>query len=140
MADSATRVKLLCEIAAALGPLVDMHGDKSDDPLSRYIETLAFEAQRLGLQARVNGSDCTSMHSMDSYCVSQLMPLIALSSVSVITNPLINITLLGWHDGRPARRLAAWADANRSQHTRWLPRLPQTAAQAPGKPNKLLFI
>ena len=62
MADSATRVKLLCEIAAALGPLVDMHGDKSDDPLSRYIETLAFDAQRLGLQGRVTASDCTSMH------------------------------------------------------------------------------
>ena len=75
------------------------------------------------MQARVTGSDCTSMHSMDSYCVSQLMSLIALSSVSVITNPLINITLMGRHDGYPAQRLAAWADANRIQHTRRLPRL-----------------
>ncbi|MDO9194884.1 amidohydrolase family protein [Rhodoferax sp.] len=100
----ATSVKLLCEIAAERGLLVDMHCDESDDPLSRHIETLAFEAQRLGLQGRVNGSHCTSMHSMDNYYVSKLLPLIAESGVSVIANPLINITLQGRHDTYPKRR------------------------------------
>jgi cytosine deaminase len=104
MADGATSVKLLCEIAAERGLLVDMHCDESDDPLSRHIETLAFEAQRLGLQGRVNGSHCTSMHSMDNYYVSKLLPLIAESGVSVIANPLINITLQGRHDTYPKRR------------------------------------
>ena len=104
MADGATSVKLLCEIAAERGKLVDMHCDESDDPLSRHIETLAFEAQRLGLQGRVNGSHCTSMHSMDNYYVSKLIPLIAESGVSVIANPLINITLQGRHDTYPKRR------------------------------------
>src|SRR5215207_8471748 len=47
MADGAASVKLLCEIAAERGLLVDMHCDESDDPLSRHIETLADEAQRL---------------------------------------------------------------------------------------------
>ena len=104
MADGAASVKLLCEIAAQRGLLVDMHCDESDDPLSRHIETLAFEAQRLGLQGRVNGSHCTSMHSMDNYYVSKLLPLIADSGVSVIANPLINITLQGRHDTYPKRR------------------------------------
>ena len=104
MADGAASVKLLCEIAAERGLLVDMHCDESDDPLSRHIETLAFEAQRLGLQGRVNGSHCTSMHSMDNYYVSKLLPLIAQSGVSVIANPLINITLQGRHDSYPKRR------------------------------------
>jgi cytosine deaminase len=104
MADGATSVRLLCEIAAARGLLVDMHCDESDDPLSRHIETLAFEAQRLGLQGRVTGSHCTSMHSMDNYYVSKLLPLIAESGVSVIANPLINITLQGRHDSYPKRR------------------------------------
>ena len=97
-------VKLLCEIAAGRGKLVDMHCDESDDPLSRHIETLAFEAQRLGLQGRVTGSHCTSMHSMDNYYVSKLLPLIAESGVSVVANPLINITLQGRHDTYPKRR------------------------------------
>jgi cytosine deaminase len=104
MTEGAASVRLLCEIAAERGKLVDMHCDESDDPMSRHIETLAFEAQRLGLQGRVSGSHCTSMHSMDNYYVSKLLPLIAESGVSVIANPLINITLQGRHDTYPKRR------------------------------------
>ena len=100
----ALSVRLLCELAADLGTLVDMHCDESDDPQSRHIETLAFETQRLGLQGRVTGSHCTSMHSMDNYYVSKLLPLIAEAQVSVIANPLINITLQGRHDSYPKRR------------------------------------
>jgi cytosine deaminase len=104
MTQGAESVKLLCELAAERGKLVDMHCDETDDPLSRHIESLAFETQRLGLQGRVNGSHCTSMHSMDNYYVSKLLPLIAESGVSVVANPLINITLQGRHDTYPKRR------------------------------------
>ncbi|MEF7615155.1 amidohydrolase family protein [Aquincola sp. MAHUQ-54] len=104
MADGAESVRLLCEIAAARGLRVDMHCDESDDPLSRHIETLAFHAQRLGLQGRVTGSHLTSMHSMDNYYVSKLMPLIAEAGVHAVANPLINITLQGRHDTYPKRR------------------------------------
>ena len=104
MADGAESVRLLCELAAERGLPVDMHCDESDDPHSRHIETLAFEAQRLGLQGRVTGSHCTSMHSMDNYYVSKLLPLIAEGGVSVVANPLINITLQGRHDSYPKRR------------------------------------
>ena len=44
------------------------------------------------------------MHSMDNYYVSKLLPLIAESQVSVVANPLINITLQGRHDHLPKRR------------------------------------
>ena len=104
MAEGAASVRLLCELAAERGLPVDMHCDESDDPLSRHIETLAFETGRLGLQGRVTGSHCTSMHSMDNYYVSKLLPLIAEAGVSVIANPLINITLQGRHDSYPKRR------------------------------------
>src|SRR6218665_2443200 len=98
MGDGAESVRLLCELAAARGLRVDMHCDESDDPLSRHIETLAFHAQRLGLQGRVTGSHCTSMHSMDNYYVSKLLPLIAESGVSIVANPILNITLQGRPD------------------------------------------
>ena len=104
MSEGSASVKLLCEIAAERGKLVDMHCDETDDPMSRHIETLAYETHRLGLQGRVTGSHCTSMHSMDNYYVSKLIPLIAESGVSVIANPLINITLQGRHDTYPKRR------------------------------------
>ena len=104
MADGAASVKLLCEFAADQGLRVDMHCDESDDPLSRHIETLAAETLRLGLQGRVAGSHLTSMHSMDNYYVSKLLPLMRESGVAAIANPLINITLQGRHDTYPKRR------------------------------------
>ena len=104
MEDGARSVTALCEMAAERGLMVDMHCDETDDPLSRHIETLAYETQRLGLQGRVAGSHLTSMHSMDSYYVSKLLPLIAEAQVAAIPNPLINIVLQGRHDGYPKRR------------------------------------
>ena len=104
MQDGADSVKLLCELAAERGLPVDLHCDESDDPLSRHIETLAFHTQRLGLQGRVTGSHLTSMHSMDNYYVSKLLPLIAEAGVHAVANPLINITLQGRHDSYPKRR------------------------------------
>jgi cytosine deaminase len=104
MADGARSVTALCEIAAERGLLVDMHCDETDDPMSRHIETLAYETQRLGLKGRVAGSHLTSMHSMDNYYVSKLLPLIAEAGVHAIPNPLINIVLQGRHDTYPKRR------------------------------------
>ncbi len=104
MADGAESVRLLCELAAERGLMVDFHCDESDDPLSRHIETLAFETQRLGLQGRVTGSHLTSMHGMDNYYVSKLIPLMVEAGVHAIPNPAINIMLQGRHDGYPKRR------------------------------------
>ena len=104
MEDGRRSVPHLCEIAEQRGLQVDMHCDETDDPQSRHIEQLACETQRLGLQGRVAGSHLTSMHSMDNYYVSKLLPLIAEAQVSAIPNPLINITIQGRHDTYPKRR------------------------------------
>ena len=104
MSEGSLSIKLLCELAAEKGLLVDMHCDESDDPMSRHVETLAFEAQRLGLEGRVTGSHLTSMHSMDNYYVSKLIPLLQEAELQVVANPLINITLQGRHDLYPKRR------------------------------------
>ncbi|MFG6583149.1 amidohydrolase family protein [Sulfitobacter sp. 1A12779] len=104
MADGARSVTALCELAAERGLMVDLHCDETDDPHSRHIEMLAYETQRLGLEGRVAGSHLTSMHSMDNYYVSKLLPLMAEAQVAAIPNPLINITLQGRHDTYPKRR------------------------------------
>ena len=104
MAEGAASVRALCEIAAERGLPVDMHCDETDDPLSRHVETLAYETQRLGLQGRVTGSHLTSMHSMDNYYVSKLIPLMAEAGLSAVANPLINIVIQGRHDSYPKRR------------------------------------
>ncbi|NEK07735.1 amidohydrolase family protein [Rhizobium leguminosarum] len=104
MGEGTASVEALCRIAADRGLPVDIHCDETDDPLSRHIETLAAETIRFGLQGRVAGSHLTSMHSMDNYYVSKLIPLMAEAEINVIPNPLINIMLQGRHDTYPKRR------------------------------------
>ena len=103
-AEGTASVRLLCEIAAERGLRVDMHCDETDDPLSRHVETLAFETQRLELHGRVTGSHLTSMHSMDNAYATKLIALMADAGLSVVANPLINITLQGRYDSYPKRR------------------------------------
>ena len=104
MEEGRASVEALCRLAADRGLPVDMHCDESDDPLSRHVETLAAQTVRFGLQGRVTGSHLTSMHSMDNYYVSKLIPLMVEAQMNVIPNPLINIMLQGRHDTYPKRR------------------------------------
>jgi cytosine deaminase len=135
MAQGAESVKLLCELAAERGLMVDMHCDESDDPLSRHIETLAFETQRLGLQGRVTGSHCTSMHSMDNYYVSKLLPLMAEAASERHRQPPHQ-----HHPAGPPRHLPqaprhdprARADGRRRERGLW-PRLRDGPVVQPGE-------
>jgi cytosine/creatinine deaminase len=104
MEEGRKSVEALCRIAAERGLMVDMHCDETDDPMSRHIETLAAETVRHGLKGRVAGSHLTSMHSMDNYYVSKLIPLMAEAEINAIPNPLINIMIQGRHDTYPKRR------------------------------------
>ena len=104
MADGEASVRRLCAIAAERGLRLDFHCDETDDPTSRHVETLAAEVARLGLGARATASHLTSMHSMDNYYASKLIPLIAESGLNVVANPPINILLSGRHDTFPKRR------------------------------------
>jgi len=104
MEDGRESVKDLARIAAERGLMLDLHCDETDDPMSRHVEVLAAEVTRHGLGRRAAGSHLTSMHSMDNYYVSKLLPLIAESGMTAIPNPLINITLQGRHDSYPKRR------------------------------------
>jgi len=94
----------LCELAAERGVLVDMHCDETDDPLSRQIETLTYETQRLGLRGRVAGSHLCSMHSMDNFYATRLIERMASAGVAAIANPIANMTLQGRIDTYPKRR------------------------------------
>lgn len=104
MEEGAESLRDLCRIAAERGLRIDVHCDETDDPMSRHVETLAREVTRHGLGGRAAGSHLTSMHSMDNYYVSKLLPLMAESGLTAIPNPLINITLQGRHDTFPKRR------------------------------------
>lgn len=97
-------ITALCQIAAERGVMVDMHCDENDDPNSRQIETLIYEAERLGLHDRVTASHLTSMHSMDNFYAARLITRIAASGINVAVNPAVNIHLQGRYDSYPKRR------------------------------------
>ena len=101
MEEGADSLRDLARMAAERGLMWDVHCDETDD---RHVETMAREVARHGLGGRAAGSHLTSMHSMDNYYVSKLLPLIAESGMTAIPNPLINITLQGRHDSYPKRR------------------------------------
>ncbi len=98
MADGTESIRILCEIAEKRGLLVDLHCDETDDPMSRHVETLAYETLRLGLNGRVAGSHLTSMHSFDNYYFTKLISLLVEADLHIIANPLINITIQGRQD------------------------------------------
>ena len=104
MEEGAESLRDLGRMAAERGLMWDVHCDETDDPMSRHVEVMAREVTRHGLGGRAAGSHLTSMHSMDNYYVSKLLPLIAESGMTAIPNPLINITLQGRHDTYPKRR------------------------------------
>jgi len=102
--DEGTRsVRRLCAIAAERGLAMDLHCDETDDPASRHVETLAMETLTRGL-GDVTASHLTSMHSMDNYYASKLIPLIAEAGVKVVANPPVNALIQGRHDAYPKRR------------------------------------
>jgi len=104
MEAGAESVRQLCAVAAERGLRIDMHCDETDDPHSRHIETLAAETIRHGLMGRVAGSHLSSMHSMDNYYVSKLIPLMVEADIQVIANPTANMLLMGRSDSYPKRR------------------------------------
>lgn len=102
--EGAESVRDMTRLAAERGIMIDIHCDETDDPMSRHIETYAREVTRHGLGRRAAAGHLTSMHSMDNYYVSKLLPLIAESGLCAISNPPINITIQGRHDTYPKRR------------------------------------
>jgi cytosine/creatinine deaminase len=94
----------LMERADRRNLLVDMHCDETDDPASRFVEVLARETVRRGMQGRVTGSHLTSMHSIDNPYAGKLVRLIADAGLHVAANPLTNILLQGRFDTYPKRR------------------------------------
>ncbi|CUH95383.1 Cytosine deaminase [Propionispora sp. 2/2-37] len=97
-------VKIAVALAEKYGKLVDIHCDEIDDPSSRFLETVAAEAQRLGLKERVSASHTTAMHSYNNPYAHKLFRLLQLAAINIISCPTENIHLQGRFDTFPKRR------------------------------------
>ena len=97
-------VKFALELAAEHGKLVDIHCDETDDEHSRFLEVMAAETIRLGLEGRVTASHTTAMHSYNNAYAYRLINNLRRARLHMVTNPLDNSVLQGRFDSYPIRR------------------------------------
>ncbi|MGQ0548694.1 MAG: cytosine deaminase [Armatimonadota bacterium] len=97
-------VKFALRLASESGRRADLHCDETDDDQSRFLELVAAETIRLGLQGRVTASHTTAMHSYSNAYAYRLIRWMRRAGVHIITNPLDNSVLQGRFDGYPIRR------------------------------------
>jgi cytosine deaminase len=97
-------VKYALKLASIYDKLVDIHCDEIDDPNSRFLETVAAEAYRLGMQSNVTASHTTAMHSYNNAYTQKLFRLLKLSEINIVACPTENIHLQGRFDTFPKRR------------------------------------
>jgi cytosine deaminase len=97
-------VKTALALAVRYGRPADLHCDETDDDQSRFLEVLAAETIRLGLQGRVTASHTTAMHSYNNAYAYKLIRLARAAGLHFVTNPLDNSVLQGRFDSYPVRR------------------------------------
>jgi len=97
-------VKTALALAARYRRPADLHCDETDDDQSRFLEVLAAETIRLGLQGRVTASHTTAMHSYNNAYAYKLIRLARAAGLHFVTNPLDNSVLQGRFDSFPVRR------------------------------------
>src|ERR1700738_2906509 len=97
-------VKFAMALAAEHGLRVDIHCDETDDDHSRFVEVMAAETIRLGLEGRVTASHTTAMHGYNNAYAYRVINNIKRAGMHMVTNPLDNSVLQGGFDSYPIRR------------------------------------
>jgi len=97
-------VEFALALAADHGLMVDVHCDETDDEHSRFLEVMAAETIRLGMEGRVTASHTTAMHSYNNAYAYRLINNVRRAGLHMVTNPLDNSTLQGRFDAYPIRR------------------------------------
>jgi cytosine deaminase len=102
--DGVRSVDIAFELAAKYGKDVDGHVDETDDEQSRFLEVVAAKAIKTHYEGRVTAGHATAMHSYNDAYAAKLYRILRRAGVTVVANPLINITLQGRFDTYPKRR------------------------------------
>jgi len=97
-------VKFAMGLAADNGLRVDVHCDETDDDHSRFVEVMAAETIRLGMEGRVTASHTTAMHAYNNAYAYRVINNLKRARMHMVTNPLDNSVLQGRFDSYPIRR------------------------------------
>ncbi len=102
--DGIEEVRFIFQLASKYGRPIDLHCDETDDEQSRFVEHVAANAIRLGMQGKVAASHVTAMGSYNGAYLFKLIRILRRAGVTVVVNPLTNIVLQGRFDAYPKRR------------------------------------
>jgi cytosine deaminase len=102
--DGVKSIHRIFQLAETYNRLIDIHCDEIDDDQSRFLEVVVACAIRSGMGAQVTASHTTAFGSYGNAYATKLLSFLRRTSINVIANPLINITLQGRADTYPKRR------------------------------------
>jgi cytosine deaminase len=97
-------LQTIFDLAAEFNAPLDVHIDETDDPQSMYTEHLAALTIERGWQGRVTASHVCALSSYTDIHAARVIDLLAEASISVVTNPGVNLFLQGRFDRYPKRR------------------------------------
>lgn len=97
-------LKICFDLAVEQNAFVHIFCDETDDPESRFIETVASLAIETGLYEKVSVSHANAMNYYSEPYVQKLLGLLATSKINVVTCPLINTAMQGRMDSYPKGR------------------------------------
>jgi cytosine/creatinine deaminase len=102
--DGVAEVHFLFDLAKETGAPIDLHCDETDDEHSRFLEVVAARTMRDGMEGRVVAGHATAMGSYNDAYAFKLLQILKRAGVTIVANPLDNITLQGRFDTYPKRR------------------------------------
>ena len=102
--DGVRSIDFAFELAKKYDRDIDGHVDETDDEQSRFLEVVAARAIKLAYEGRVTAGHATAMHSYNDAYAAKLYRILRRAGVTIVANPLINITLQGRFDTYPKRR------------------------------------
>ncbi|MCX7622768.1 MAG: cytosine deaminase [Thermomicrobium sp.] len=97
-------LRIAFELAERYDRPLDAHCDETDDDQSRFVEVMAAETIRRGLQGRVVASHTTAMGSYNNAYAFKLFGWLKRAELSIVANPPDNSILQGRFDTYPKRR------------------------------------
>ena len=93
------------DLAKRYSRRIDVHCDETDDPKgSRFLEVMADDTVKFGLEGRVTASHCTAMGSYEPYYSSKLHGFLRRAGINIVVNPYANSLIQGRLDVYPKRR------------------------------------
>lgn len=102
--DGVRSIDYAFELAKKYNKDIDGHVDETDDEQSRFLEVVAAKAIKTKYEGRVTAGHATAMHSYNDAYAAKLYRILKRAGITIVANPLINITLQGRFDTYPKRR------------------------------------